>query len=385
MHQASRPFSHVPSTDTAWDDGYFFGVQSPKDDLFLFTGMRVSPNTDMIGGYGGIRLGARQMTARFSRVWRPDFDTAIGPLAYRFVEPFKDIHIALGPNDSPLSFDLHWLGQAPAIEEAHHQASSRGRSTTDQTRYTQAGAAQGWIEFDGTRFEVTPDSWGGTRDHSWGIYDDRPPLKGLQQWLPPREVPENPRALRLWVPFRAQDYTGFYCFHEDGDGNAVGLNDVFGTPFEGRIDFGWDRSVRLVSGTHELEFHPGTRVMKRGVITLVDENGGTWRQELESIGMPWFPMTIGYHMGSWKDGGTMATYHGDGPVQEWDEIAVGSQPFDYTPYQTGHTFKAQGFEYLGAIKSTDPDGQTVDATGQVELFINGRYAPYGFDASEQQL
>ncbi|MBI1179428.1 MAG: hypothetical protein GC201_02655 [Alphaproteobacteria bacterium] len=379
-HQASRPFSHIPSTDSAWDDGYFFGLQGPSHGVFLFTGMRVSPNTDMIGGYAGICVGGRQVTSRHSRVWRPNFATAIGPLSYRFVEPFRDIHLVLEANGSPLSFDLHWLGSGPAYEEAHHVATNRGRTTTDQTRYTQAGTAEGWIAFDGRRYEVGPGSWGATRDHSWGIYDDRLPLKGLQQWLPPRETVARPRALRLWVPFRSRDYTGFYCFHEDADGNSGDLNDVFGNPFEGRVDFGWDRAVRFVSGRHDLEFHPGTRVMKRGTVTLEDEEGGVWRQELEAVGMPWCPYTIGYHQGSWKDGGTLATYHGEGVVAEWDELDVSQQPFELTPYGSPRSVKMQGFEYLLKIRSTDPRGRTVDATGQLELFIAGRYAPYGFEA-----
>jgi len=379
VHQASRPFSYVPSTDVAWDDGYFFGLQSPRDGVFLFTGMRVSPNTDMIGGYGGINVGGRQVTSRHSRLWRPRFDTAIGPLSIEIVEPYRDIHIVLAANDSPLSYDFHWLGEGPPFLEAHHLATNRGRRTTDQSRYTQAGTAEGWIELDGTRYRVTPDAWGGTRDHSWGIYDDRPPLKRLSQWLPPYEAPAHPRALRLWVPFRSASYTGFYCFHEDAEGNSDDLNDVFGNPFEGRIDFGWERALRFVSGRHELEFHPGTRVMKRGVITLQDEEGGQWVQRLEAVGMPWFPGTIGYGAGSWKDGGSMFTYHGAGPVAEWDELDVGRQPFDYTPYGATQSVPMQGFEHLLRIASTDPQGRTVEATGQLELFINGPYAPYGFE------
>ena len=31
VHQASRPFSYIPSTDYNWDDGYYFGVQSRED------------------------------------------------------------------------------------------------------------------------------------------------------------------------------------------------------------------------------------------------------------------------------------------------------------------------------------------------------------------
>ena len=26
VHQAPRPFAHIPSTDYSWDEGYYFGV-----------------------------------------------------------------------------------------------------------------------------------------------------------------------------------------------------------------------------------------------------------------------------------------------------------------------------------------------------------------------
>lgn len=57
VHQAPRPFSDIPYTDFAWDDGYFFGLYSAEEEVFFFSGMRVNPNTDVIGGYPGIADG----------------------------------------------------------------------------------------------------------------------------------------------------------------------------------------------------------------------------------------------------------------------------------------------------------------------------------------
>lgn len=36
-------------------------------------------------------------------------------------------------------------------------------------RYAQTGRWSGWLEVDGTRHQVTPDRWWGSRDRSWGI------------------------------------------------------------------------------------------------------------------------------------------------------------------------------------------------------------------------
>ena len=53
-----------------------------------------------------------------------------------------------------MTFDLMWEGTAPAFLEDHHSASHRGRLTTDQTRYSQPGKANGWIALRGQRWTV---------------------------------------------------------------------------------------------------------------------------------------------------------------------------------------------------------------------------------------
>ncbi len=384
VHQSPYTFATVPSTDFSWDDGYFFGLFCPEEDVFLFTGMRVSPNSNMIGGYAGVCIAGRQLTARFSRIWRENCDTCIAPLHYRFVKPFRDIHLALGENDSGLSFDLHWLGLSPAYEEPHHRAVNHGRRTTDQTRYTQVGTGSGYIQFRGKRYDVTPDGWGGTRDHSWGIYSNRKPLSDPSEWLPPKEDFGAKRALRLWLPFRTNEYTGFYHFHEDEEGRQAKLNDVFGTPFDGCINYGWEGDpLKLVAGRHDIELIPGTRSVKKARIWLEDEKKGQWQHEIETVGKPWLPMTLGYHPGSWRDGGTMATYHGPkNPEMEWDEFDFSDPPFDFQPYGGGMIKGLSAHEHLVMLTSTDPEGRALKGCGHMEFFIEGRYKPFGLEDNE---
>ncbi|MCZ7526583.1 MAG: hypothetical protein M5U14_09535 [Acidimicrobiia bacterium] len=379
VHQSPYPFSEIPVTDYNWDDGYYFGVFSAEARCFLFTGMRVSPNSDVLGGYAAVCLDGRQYTVRLSRVWRPDCDTAIGPLRYEFVEPFHDVHVALGENDSALRFDLHWLGLADAHEEAHHLSLTRGRRTTDQTRYVQAGTARGWIELEGRRFDVGgPPRWYGARDHSWGLYSERPPFGGHQRWLPPADPPAARRALRLWTVFADPTRSGFYQLHENEDGEQVVMNDMFGTPFEGGIDHGFGTRVRLVSGSHELAFLPGTRALAGGTVRLADEHGREWVQQLELADPPWFPLEIGYHQGTWNDGGSIQTYHGPGVYLEYDELDVSSQPFDYD--LGGFVLQGvNGTEHLVRVRTTGPDGTVTEGLGHVEMFVEGPYAPYGFE------
>lgn len=309
----------------------------------------------------------------------------------------KSIRLKLDANDSALSFDILWSGVAPAFEEAHHYAETRGRVTTDQTRYSQPGRASGFIQFDGQRHDVTPDRWSGSRDHSWGLYADRKPLGGHHEWLPPREVPTVPRAMRFWNCFEAGEWSGFYHIHESPEGRQVKMNDVFGTPFEGTLFNGWNGpTVHLKTARHELRYKPGTRLFEGGTVYLTDDQDRPWIHHLEVASPPWVVQTMGYTTGSWKDGGTMHTYHGSETLaMEWDDFDFSVQPFDYTPYQPKHGAgvssaevqaafglgtgtQVQGLEYLVRVELIAPDGSRHTGQAQVENFIHGRYDPYGF-------
>ena len=399
VHQSSRPFAHTPSTDLSWDEGYYFGVYSPDEQVYMMTGMRVNPNADIIGGYVIINIAGRQYSLRLSRCWRRQMDTVIGPLRFEFIEPLKTIRLVLEPNDSALAFDLIWTGTAPAFEEAHHQAETRGRVTTDQTRYSQPGVSTGVVQFEGKSYRVTPETWGGDRDHSWGLYADRKPLGGHREWLPPRVMEGVPRAMHIWTLFNAGPWSGFYLLHESATGESVMMNDTFGTPFEGRLCREWDQEVvHLVAGSHEMRFQPGTRIFTDASIDLTDDKGLTWTQRFEVASPPLVPQTSGYTMGSWKDGGSIHTYHGSEELAlEWDDFDFSRQPFDYQPYPPKHgtgTTAAQtsadfgltsagdqihGVEFVCRTELIEPDGTKHPGIAHMENFIFGRYEPYGFE------
>jgi hypothetical protein len=384
VHQAPRPFSEIPSTDFAWDDGYFFGLYSAEEGAFFFSGMRVNPNTDVIGGYAGIAVGGRQYTVRFSRPWRIHADTTIGPLTYEFVKPLEVIRLSLEPNDSPLAFDFRWIGVGTVYEEPHHLAVRRGRRTTDQTRYYQSGTGDGWIELGGRRFGFAPGQWWGSRDHSWGIYAQRPPLVPDQKWLPP-DVEAGPRRGLRWASWwGSAGHSGMFSVHETEDGARGNMNDVFGTPLEGGIDLADGTRLKVVDARQELGFYPGTRVLSQARWTLTDDSGGIWRQTYERVASGcWQPATIGYNEGSWRDGGSMATYHGSGSaVQEWDEFDFSELLYDHTMYNGYERKGLHSYEYLARVTTRAPDGSESSGSAHVELFIPGRYRPCGFERED---
>ena len=386
VHQAPYPFSYVPSTDPSWDEGYYFGVFNADAGVFLLTGMRISPNTDMIGGHAAINLQGVQRGVRLSRTWRQHCHTEIGPLQFEFIEPFRKIRISMDENESGYSFDLNWLALGPAHLSSHQIAVTRGRRTTDQTRYNQVGRASGWIRVGQQEFEVNPECWFACRDHSWGLYEARPPLAVPQQWLPPSESIGPARALRFSIFFATSECSGHVHLHEDGDGNQVDMNDAFGIGFEGGIDRGWDQPrLRFIAARHELEFRKGTRSVTRGTVFLDDENDGCWQLQFDVPHPPHVLIQAGYHQGSWKDGGNIHTWHvGANPYLEWDEFDFSEQPAQHQLYGETEPKTVYGAEHVARIQLTAPDGNVQSGQAQIEVFVTGRYAPYGFEAQVDQ-
>jgi hypothetical protein len=394
VHTTPLPVSYIPSTDYNWDEGYYFGLLNPDEKIFFCTGFRVNPNTDMIGGYALFNRAGIQRTFRFSRCWRQDYQLRVGPFRVEVLEPLRTLRLVLDDNDSGIAFDFLWEGCSPAFLEEHHSAETRGRRTTDQSRYSQPGTAKGRLELAERPWDVSGSGWVAVRDHSWGLYVERPPFAANPRWLPPKPPSTAARALRFWVVFKTGPWSGFYHLHEDAEGRQRKLDDVFGTPFGGRLCRGWsDEIIELKAGRHAIEFEPGTRMLRRAVVMLTDAQGREWRQELEPAAPPWVPQTMGYTPGSWKDGGTFHSYHGSETLAtEWDEFDFSKQPFTYTPYgadgadapdsmQMGVSYKQpiHGVEYLVRIRLIAPDGSVTAGAGQLEMFINGPYRPYGFE------
>jgi hypothetical protein len=382
VHSTPYPMSYVPNTDYAWDDGYYFLAYDIDSGIQLWNGMRIAPNSNIIGGHTSFNVNGVQRTLRLSRIWRDDYSIAIGPMRYEFIEPLKAIRMVLEPNESGMSYDIIWRGLAPAHLAAHHRAIRNGRFTTDQSRYHQVGQATGWLEIDGKRHELRDDApWGGSRDRSWGIYESRPPLLGAAHLLPPVPAQDIPRALRFSCFLESEGFTSYFHFHEGPDGERTYFNDAFGVPLEGTVNFGWDGPVlHLTDHQHDLKWRPGTRSVTGGTITLTDENGGIWRHEFDVVLPPHVLGQIGYHVGAWSDGGTIHTYHGASPAMEWDEFDFSVQPCQHTFPGNGETRTVSGAEHIAKFRTTAPDGKVTNGRAQFEVFLNGRYSPYGFEA-----
>jgi hypothetical protein len=318
-HQVIDTFATVGSSDPSWTEKVCAMAAARDGSLQLGFGLGKYTNRNVMDAYAGTSRGVEQITVRASRSLAPDpIPTVIGPIRYEVVEPLRSIRFVLEPNDTqPIAFD--WLFEAavpPAFEERTHIRAGY-RVSAELVRYHQIGSCSGWIEIDGTRVEMTPETWVSTRDHSWGV------RYGVGQ--PATDVEPSAMSGRyhfFWTP----------SYLERPDGTAYGLflnmNHFQRAGFEQKQTFGLvehpDGTVeRIVDIVPELQYDPVNRRLRGGQVHCTMADGSS-----RSIGVEVVSDT-GFHLGTGGYFGFDGHHHGDwrGPLHvEGERIADCSKP-----------------------------------------------------------
>src|SRR4051794_7062348 len=119
VHQTAAPLPEPATSDTHFNDGYYFAFYRPG--LHVFAGLRVHPNTNVMDGYGGAVAEGIQRNVRVSRALRPrPYPFAVGPLAVEVLEPMRRQRVSLAPNAGGVSFDVTFVAGAPPFDETPH-------------------------------------------------------------------------------------------------------------------------------------------------------------------------------------------------------------------------------------------------------------------------
>lgn len=357
FHQAASPIDVPAQSDHHFNDGYWFAFY--RAGTYAFCGMRLFPNSNVLDGYAGAIHGGVQRNVRFSRALRPATnDLSGGPLRIEIVEPLKVARLVLESNDSGVEWDVTISARALWPESPHRQL-RHGTVLNDVLRYTGITRASGWVAVDGERFTV--DEWYGARDHSWGIrasMGPRTPVGGVDPG------PQDPRAMRIWIPFECGSQRGFYHSHEDADGQLL--------DFEGEIRDG-ERTIALAEVRQTFHYAPGSRRITSGEFTAVSLAGEEFPYRFEIVCEPVHPQGFGYTRG-WSDGQGPGVWRG-ADVREYSRFDV-TDPLaapggEHLPERQ----RLGGTEFAAALWG--PDG--TEGMAHVEHMIYGTYRPYGFE------
>ncbi|MEX0767723.1 MAG: hypothetical protein WD029_04550 [Microthrixaceae bacterium] len=177
-HQIADTFAVVGTSDPAWTEKVCAMAMARNGSLQIGFGLGRYPNRNVLDAYAAVSCGAQQTTVRGSRSLSSEPEsTSVGPISYQVLEPLHQVRFSLAANDvQPISFEIVFDGVVPPRLEERTHLRDGYRVSADLVRYHQTGVASGWIQLDGERTEVTPESWVSTRDHSWGVrYDVGPP------------------------------------------------------------------------------------------------------------------------------------------------------------------------------------------------------------------
>ncbi|HWC34455.1 MAG TPA: hypothetical protein VG650_06460 [Mycobacteriales bacterium] len=270
-HQTVSTFASVATSDPGWTEKVWSTVHLRDGSLQACFGLGKYTNRGVYDTAGGVSRGTDQWTVRASRTLSSDPNgTAAGPLRYEIVEPLQSVRAVLDPSEhAAISFDLTWNGSVPpSLEIPWPERSPDGyRVTHDALRYHQMGTAQGWIEVDGVRTEVTPENSFSVRDHSWGI---RPDVGAPTPGLP--RGPRAHRALVTWAPMLLHRVDGtpysLFAFLQRREGD--GFEEVRSQAEEMLPD---GTSTRYLAAKQDLSFRDDNRRLTGGTITLLADDG----------------------------------------------------------------------------------------------------------------
>ncbi len=357
-HQTCETFDRVYTSDRNFYDRLYFNVHNCTDELFLIAGMGQYPNLGTTDAFVCISHGETIYTVRASRILAANrLDTRVGPFIVEVLEGLKKVRIQCEENEHGVSFDLIFDGTVPAIEEPRTiQRQPHGRITMDTSRYTQVGSWSGQLEVAGQRYDVTPDSWQGARDHSWGVRPiGEPEAPGIRV----KSLAEGFGFFHTWMPMQFDDFLLKIFVEEDQHGVRQVVESVKIHSLEkgGMVE-------QMGSPRIHFDYIPGTRELAGAVVEVDDPQGKPLRIQCAPLRTTYLAAGTGYIPNpDWVHG----MYQG--------ELKVEGCTFDISTKEARAAL-APLYETLCRYELST--GEV--AYGLLENLVVGHYYPHGFDS-----
>ncbi len=304
-HQIVDTFGSVAESDRSWTEKAWAQAAANDGSLQVAFGIGKYPNRDVIDACAGVSRGTEQWAVRASRRLSTDRETlAVGPVRYQVDEPLRAVTFSLAPNETqPISFEWRFEGIVPPFLENReiHRSRDGSRREADLIRFHQSGLASGWVEVEGQRIEIDPDSWSSTRDRSWGVR--------YQVGVPPADgAPGNDLTgvsmLTIWSPIA--------CVRPDGSRYAVHLyyqRHAVGTyqrvELQGGIEHPDGRKEHFASLVPDLRFRDDNRRLLGGQLHVTMADGSARTLLVTPVS------DTGFHLGAALYFGLDGHFHGE--------------------------------------------------------------------------
>jgi hypothetical protein len=304
LHQTVDTFASVGTTDVNWTEKLWLQACALDGSLQVCFGLGKYTNRNVLDAFGGVSRGTEQWTVRGSRALHTERERiGVGPLDYEIVEPLAAVRVRLEPNDvQPVAFDLTIRGVVPPRMEDRelHRSPHDHRVINDVIRYHQTGTADGWVEVDGTRVEVS-GGWAGTRDHSWGVrMQVGDPLPDVE----PPVRPRDPRSFTSWAPWLLEraDGSRYALFHYFMESNLPGAPS---RRLRGGVEHPDGSEDAFVDARFDVRFDDTNRRFLGGTIVFVMADGSERPVEVAPV-----ESGTGFHLGTGLYFGLDGARHG---------------------------------------------------------------------------
>jgi hypothetical protein len=310
-HQLPTSFAYIGTSDPTWMERLWYTTHPvPGGDVILNVGFGYHPNRNVLDAHAGITVGTKQYNLQFSRQLGDDpLSTKVGPLRMDVLEGLRRHRLRLDPNEAGLSFDIEFISAMHPHEENRHSVRRNLRLYQDVTRYQQSGRYSGWIEFQGQRYQLTPDTWWGQRDHSWGV---RRELR-TDPAHPP--VSEFPPHFFTWLVGQFDDCALHLFMQEKEPGKWLYLTGELTFPMNQPRDGQWI----IKSLDHDVIWadDPLGQTVESATFDVTFANGQSRRFKLRALPARYF-LKGGMYGGShgWFQGDDKGPYHFEHSV--WD-------------------------------------------------------------------
>lgn len=350
VHQTPEPIAFT-GTDRNFYDRYFFNGYHLNDHIFFAAALGQYPALNVTDAAFCVIVDGVQHSVFASRVLGMErLDTHVGPVQIDVVEPLEVLRLTIAPNDHGLEGNLTFTRRTLPVAEPRFTRRIGPSTLMDVTRMTQFGTWEGWFSVHGKRTDVSPETFRGTRDRSWGI---RPVGTANPQTVAPPPVPQ---FYWLWAPLNFDDGATMFHTNDDADGSFWNRSAVRCPPAP-------DEASHFDACRGDVAFKPGTRHAETATLTLTGNDGNTVISLTPRF--TWFMRGVGYSHPEWAHG----TYHGD--------LATGGESFALAEANEAD-FHHNHIQAICDAVRTDPDGTQAHGRGVLEQLIVGPHAPSGF-------
>ena len=287
IHQRPDPIAR-PGTDKNFYDRYFFNGYAREGRHYFALAFGVYPNRNVMdASFSVIHEGVQHNLRATRHLGGERMDIQVGPIAIEVLEPLRSLRILVDDKESGIKADLTFTARALALEEPRFTRELGPGLLMDYTRLTQNGTYQGTIEIKGERITVTPDSWLGTRDRSWGIRPIGRPDDAAQQAL-------LLQFYWLWAPINFDDCITLYDLNSDEKGRPWHTHGVI-APLHG----GAPETMEAASS--RIQYRSGTRHAEAAEIIFHKKSGEEIVLQLEPL-YQFYMSGIGYTHPEWGHG-----------------------------------------------------------------------------------